>query len=118
MRYGFDGMRQGHWKAKELETEIQNQFQVKHAQLLSSGTAAVSVSLAIAGVGAGDEVIMPCFTFVASFEAVMMLGAIPVLVDIDDTLTLDIEAVKKAISPKTKALCRFICVVVWQIYKP
>jgi 8-amino-3,8-dideoxy-alpha-D-manno-octulosonate transaminase len=104
MRYGFDGMRQGHWKAKELEAEIQNQFQVKHAQLLSSGTAAVSVSLAIAGVGAGDEVIMPCFTFVASFEAVMMLGAIPVLVDIDDTLTLDIDAVKNAISPKTKAI--------------
>ena len=104
MRYGFDGMRQGHWKAKELETELQNQFQVKHAQLLSSGTAAVSVSLAIAGIGSGDEVIMPCFTFVASFEAVMMLGAIPVLVDIDDTLTLDVEAVKKAVSPKTKAI--------------
>ncbi len=104
MRYGFDGMRNGHWKAKELETELQNQFNVKHAQLVSSGTAAVSMSLAIAGVGAGDEVIMPCFTFVASFEATMMLGAIPVLVDIDDTLTLDIEAVKKAITPKTKAI--------------
>ncbi|MFH6770255.1 DegT/DnrJ/EryC1/StrS family aminotransferase [Gaetbulibacter aquiaggeris] len=104
MRYGFDGMRKGHWKAKELEIELQKYFQVDHAQLLSSGTAAVSMSLAVAGVGAGDEVIMPCFTFVASFEAIMMLGAIPVLVDIDDTLTLDIEAVKKAITPKTKAI--------------
>ena len=104
MRYGFDGMRNGHWKAKELETELQKQFNVKHAQLVSSGTAAVSMSLAIAGVGAGDEVIMPCFTFVASFEAVMMLGAVPVLVDIDDTLTLDIEEVNKAISPKTKVI--------------
>ncbi|MCF8272621.1 MAG: DegT/DnrJ/EryC1/StrS family aminotransferase [Flavobacteriaceae bacterium] len=104
MRYGFDGMRNNHWKAKELELELQNQFQVKHAQLLSSGTAAVSMSLAIAGVGAGDEVIMPCFTFVASFEAIMMLGAIPVLVDIDDTLTLDIDEVKKAITLKTKAI--------------
>ncbi len=104
MRYGFDGMRNGHWKAKELEVELQKKFQVKHAQVISSGTAAVSMSLAIAGVGAGDEVIMPCFTFVASFEAVMMLGAIPVLVDIDDTLTLDIEEVKKAITSKTKAI--------------
>ncbi|MFH4965453.1 DegT/DnrJ/EryC1/StrS family aminotransferase [Gaetbulibacter sp. M235] len=104
MRYGFDGMRNGHWKAKELESELQKQFQVKHAQVISSGTAAVSMSLAVAGVGAGDEVIMPCFTFVASFEAVMMLGAIPVLVDIDDTLTLDIEEVKKAITSKTKAI--------------
>lgn len=104
MRYGFDGMRNGHWKARELEIELQKQFHVKHAQLVSSGTAAVSMSLAIAGVGAGDEVIMPCFTFVASFEAILMLGAIPILVDIDDTLTLDMEEVKKAISPKTKAI--------------
>jgi len=104
MRYGFDGMRQGHWKAKELEAEIESQFEVQHAQLLSSGTAAVSLALASAGIGAGDEVIMPCFTFVASFEAIIMLGATPVVVDIDDTLTLDIEAVKAAITPKTKAI--------------
>ncbi|MEZ4796552.1 MAG: DegT/DnrJ/EryC1/StrS family aminotransferase [Flavobacteriaceae bacterium] len=104
MRYGFDGMRNGHWKAKELEFELENQLKVKHAQLVSSGTAAVSVALASAGIGAGDEVIMPTFTFVASFEAIMMLGAIPILVDIDDTLTLNPEAVAKAITPNTKAI--------------
>lgn len=86
MRYGFDGMRNGHWKAKELERALEAQFNVNHAQLVSSGTAAVSVAFAITGIGAGDEVIMPTFTFVASFEAIMMLGAVPVLVDIDDTL--------------------------------
>ncbi len=104
MRYGFDGMRNGHWKAKELERALEAQFDVKHAQLVSSGTAAVSVALAIAGIGAGDEVIMPTFTFVASFEAIMMLGAVPVLVDIDNTLTVDPVAVRKAITPKTKAI--------------
>ncbi|TXE19736.1 DegT/DnrJ/EryC1/StrS family aminotransferase [Psychroserpens burtonensis] len=104
MRYGFDGMRNGHWKAKELEAELVNTFKTNHVQLVSSGTAAVSVALASAGVGAGDEVIMPTFTFVASFEAIMMLGAIPVLVDIDDTLTLDPKAVEAAITPKTKAV--------------
>ena len=104
MRYGFDGMRNGHWKAKELEFELQNTFQSKHVQLVSSGTAAVSIALASAGVGAGDEVIMPTFTFVASFEAIMMLGAIPVLVDVDDTLCLNPEAVEKAITTKTKAV--------------
>ena len=104
MRYGFDGLRQGHWKAKDLETEIEKRFAIQHAQLLSSGTAAVSMALAASGVGAGDEVIMPCFTFVASFEAILMLGATPVVVDIDDTLTLDIDAVKTSISPKTKAI--------------
>ncbi len=104
MRYGFDGMRNGHWKAKELEAVLQKQLQVKHAQLVSSGTAAVTIALASAGIGAGDEVIMPTFTFVASFEAIMMLGAIPILVEIDDTLTLDPEAVKEAITTKTKAV--------------
>ncbi len=104
MRYGFDGMRQGHWKAKELEHAIQSRFEVNHAQLLSSGTAAVSLALASAGIGAGDEVIMPCFTFVASFEAIIMLGATPIIVEIDDTLTLDIDAVKAAVTPKTKAI--------------
>ena len=73
MRYGFDGLRKGQWKAKDLETEIEKRFAVQHAQLLSSGTAAVSMALAASGVGAGDEVIMPCFTFVASFEAILML---------------------------------------------
>lgn len=104
MRYGFEGMRNGHWKAKELERELENVLKVKHAQLVSSGTAAVSVALASAGIGAGDEVIIPTFTFVASFEAIMMLGAIPVLVDIDDTLTLNPKAVKAAITSKTKAI--------------
>ncbi|WP_047545674.1 DegT/DnrJ/EryC1/StrS family aminotransferase [Psychroserpens sp. Hel_I_66] len=104
MRYGFDGMRKGHWKAKELENELSDFFKTNHVQLVSSGTAAVTVALASAGVGAGDEVIMPTFTFVASFEAIMMLGAIPVLVDIDDTLTLDPKAVETAITPKTKAV--------------
>ena len=104
MRYGFDGMRNGHWKAKALELELTKTFNTNHVQLVSSGTAAVSVALASSGVGAGDEVIMPTFTFVASFEAIMMLGAIPVLVDIDDTLTLDPKAVEAAITDKTKAV--------------
>ena len=104
MRYGFDGVRNGHWKAKELEQAIEKKMNVKHTQLLSSGTAAVTTALAVAGVGAGDEVIMPTFTFVASFESVLAVGAIPILVDIDETLTLNPEAIKKAITPKTKAI--------------
>ena len=102
MRYGFDGMRNGHWKAKELEQAITETFDVKHAQLTSSGTTALSTAMAVMGVGAGDEVIMPTFTFVASFEAIIAAGATPVLVDIDDTLCLDPAAVKAAITPNTK----------------
>src|SRR6056297_980701 len=104
MRYGFDGMRNGHWKAKELEKAIAERMQTKYAQVLSSGTAALTVALQAAGIGAGDEVIMPTFTFVASFESILAIGAIPVLVDIDDTLTLDPLAVEQAITPKTKVV--------------
>ena len=104
MRYGFDVQRKGVWKAKELEQEICKRFGSKHAHLLSSGTAALTTAMAALGIGSGDEVIMPSFTFVASFEAVLSVGAIPVLVDVDETLTLDPAAVRKAITQKTKCV--------------
>jgi 8-amino-3,8-dideoxy-alpha-D-manno-octulosonate transaminase len=104
MRYGFDGMRKGRWKAASLENALAERMQVKHAQLVSSGTAALTVALASAGVGAGDEVIMPTFTFVASFESILAIGAIPVVVNVDDTLTLDPDAVEQAITPRTKVV--------------
>lgn len=104
MRYGFDAARNGHWKAKELEEALCNRMQSKYAQVVSSGTAALTVALVSAGVGAGDEVILPTFTFVASFESVLAIGAVPILVDVDDTLTINPNAVKKAITPKTKVI--------------
>ena len=104
MRYGFDGMRNGHWKAKEFETAFALKMQAKYCQLVSSGTSALTVALASAGIGAGDEVIMPTFTFVASFESIIALGAVPILVDIDNTLTMEPSAVKAAITSKTKCV--------------
>ena len=104
MRYGFDGPRKGIWKAKELEAEICKTFGTSHAQLVSSGTAALTTAMAALGLGAGDEIIMPAFTFVASFEAVLSVGAIPVMVDIDESLTLDPEAVAQAITLRTRAI--------------
>jgi len=104
MRYGFDGARNGHWKALELEKAITETFGCKYAQLTSSGTSALTTALSALGVGYGDEVIMPTFTFVASFEAVISVGAIPVLADVDETLTLDPNAVRAAITPKTKCI--------------
>lgn len=104
MRYGFDGPRKGVWKALELEKEICNTFGCTYAQLTSSGTAALTTAMAVLNIGAGDEVIMPTFTFVASFEAVLSVGAIPVLVDVDESLTLSPEAVKAALTPKTKCI--------------
>jgi 8-amino-3,8-dideoxy-alpha-D-manno-octulosonate transaminase len=104
MRYGFDAPRNGMWKSKELEAAICNTFGCNYAHLTSSGTAALTTAMAALGIGAGDEVIMPSFTFVASFEAVLSTGAIPVLVDVDETLTLNPIAVQAAITPKTKCV--------------
>ncbi len=104
MRYGFDGPRKSIWKSIELENEINKTFGSKYAQLTSSGTAALTTAMAALNIGVGDEVIMPSFTFVASFEAVLSVGAIPVLVDVDETLTLDPEAVRNALTPKTKCI--------------
>ena len=99
MRYGFDGPRKGIWKAKELEAAVCQTFGSKYAQLTSSGTAALTTAMGALGIGYGDEVITPSFTFVASFEAILSVGAVPVLVDVDDTLTLAPDAVRKAIMP-------------------
>ena len=104
MRYGFDNLRNKHWKAKELELAISEKLNVKYTQLLSSGTAALTTALAIAGIGYGDEVIIPSFTFVASFEAIISIGAIPIIVDVDKSLTLNPSAVINAITNKTKAI--------------
>ncbi|XOD69247.1 MAG: DegT/DnrJ/EryC1/StrS family aminotransferase [Flavobacteriales bacterium AspAUS03] len=104
MRYNFDAARKGHWKAKTLEETIQKKFQIKHVQLTSSGTTALITALNTLRIGTGDEVIIPTFTFVASFEALLTVGAIPILADINNSLTLDPQAVEKKISPRTKAI--------------
>ncbi|MGM5629780.1 DegT/DnrJ/EryC1/StrS family aminotransferase [Apibacter raozihei] len=104
MRYNFESVRNNHWKAKELEHAIEKKMHVGHVQLTSSGTTALITALNVAGVGAGDEVILPTFTFVASFEAVLGVGAIPVLVDVDNTLTMDPKSVENAITSRTKVI--------------
>ncbi|MDR2522219.1 MAG: aminotransferase class I/II-fold pyridoxal phosphate-dependent enzyme [Synergistaceae bacterium] len=104
MRYGFKDVRAGRWKAREMEEAIRKKAGVKHALLLADGTAALTTALAALGVGSGDEVIMPTFTFVASFESVMTAGATPILADVDDTLCLNPDAVVKVITPRTKVV--------------
>jgi len=104
MRYGFDHARENHWKAKTFESELAERAGVKYCHLCSSGTAALSIALAACGIGAGDHVIVPPFTFVATIEAVLNAGAVPVFAEIDETLCLDPEMVESAITPETKAV--------------
>lgn len=103
-RYNHDVERKGIWKAKELEKEIANFVGAKYCHFVSSGTAAVQAAMAACGIGYGDEVIVPPYTFVATIEGVMFAGAIPVFAEIDETLCLSPEGILKAITPKTKAI--------------
>lgn len=103
-RYNFDGVRNNVWKAREMEAMLRERMQTQYAHLVSSGTAALSVAYHAMGVGAGDEVIVPTFTFVASVEALVAAGAIPVFADVDDTLCLNPASVESKITPRTKAI--------------
>lgn len=103
-RYGFDAARKGQYKALEFEKTLCGITGSKYSHLCASGTAALSTALAALGIGAGDEVILPPFTFVATFEAILMAGAVPVFSDIDETLCLDPDRIEARITPKTKAV--------------
>jgi 8-amino-3,8-dideoxy-alpha-D-manno-octulosonate transaminase len=103
-RYNHDAQRQGHWKAKDFEAEIAKFTGAKHALAVSSGSTAVSTMLAACGVGYGDEVILPPFTFIATIESVLLAGAIPVFAEIDETLCMSAEGIRAVCGPKTKAV--------------
>ena len=104
-RYNHDQQRNGIWKAREFEEEVKKITSAKYAHAVSNGSAAIAIAMAASGIGAGDEVIVPPFTYIASVEAVLFIGAIPVFAEIDDTLCLSAEGIKKAITPKTKGIC-------------
>lgn len=103
-RYNHQGQRNNIWKAREFEDEVKKLTGAKYAHAVSSGSTAVACALAAAGVGAGDEVIVPPFTFIASIEAVLFCGALPVFAEIDETLCLSPDGIKAALTPKTKAV--------------
>lgn len=90
---------------RRFEDEFARYIGSSHALAVSSGTAALHLALAALGVGPGDEVIVPDLTFAATINAVLYVGATPVIVDVTrDTWNLDPEAAARAVTPRTKAL--------------
>lgn len=88
-----------------FESRMAKLFGAAHAVATTSGTTAIFLAVAAAGAGAGDEVIVPDVTFIATANAVRLAGATPVLVDIDPrTLNVDPDQVRDAITPRTKAI--------------
>jgi dTDP-4-amino-4,6-dideoxygalactose transaminase len=92
-------------EGEALEHEVAAFSGVRHAVGVASGTDALRLAMTAVGVGPGDEVITPAFSFVASASTIVMLGATPVFVDIDpETYTLDVEATARAITRRTRAI--------------
>ncbi|HPK53810.1 MAG TPA: DegT/DnrJ/EryC1/StrS family aminotransferase [Smithellaceae bacterium] len=104
MRYGFDKERKGIFKVREFEEAFAKYCGTNFALGVTSGSAALKVALTALDVGPGDEVLVPAFTFLATYEAVMEVGAIPVMVDIDETLNLDPQEIEKKKTQYTKAV--------------
>ena len=106
-----DVVRSGRWgchlgrRVKDFEAEFAAFCKARHAICLTNGTAALEVVLRALGVGPGDEVIVPPYTFIATASAVVMIGGIPVFVDIEPgSLNLDPAKIEAAITPRTKAI--------------
>jgi 8-amino-3,8-dideoxy-alpha-D-manno-octulosonate transaminase len=102
--HGFDSMRNGVYRVREFEQAIAKCVEAPYAQAVSSGTAALKVGLKALDVGPGDEVITQSFTFIATVEAILDIGATPVVVDIDSTLNMCPKSLNSALTEKTKVI--------------
>jgi len=99
LRYG-DG---AHFTS-DFEAHFAKSFGVKHVLAVTSGTGALIAALAACGVGPGDEVLVPAYTWIATAAAAVAVGAVPILVDIDESLTIDPTDIERKITPYTKAI--------------
>ena len=103
-RYEFADQRQDVFKVRRFEEAFAESTGAKAALAVSSGTAALKVALVALGVSPGDEVIVPGFTFVATWEAVIDAGAVPVMAEVDRTLNMDPAEVAARKTPRTRAV--------------
>jgi 8-amino-3,8-dideoxy-alpha-D-manno-octulosonate transaminase len=98
-----------HSAVAAFEDALRTRVGATHAVALTSGTAALRTALGALGVGCGDEVIVPAFTFIATVNAVVTMGAVPVFCEIDDTLTMDPHDLATKITPRTLPYCVTNC---------
>ena len=103
-RYGTPGVDGFQAKVVTFENEMAERLGHKHVVATSSGTGSLMCCLAALGIGMGDEVIVPGYTFIASIATIAMMNAIPVLAEIDESLTIDPTKIEALITPKTKAI--------------
>src|SRR5690349_16370517 len=104
-------LEQGQWwrmgggEVDAFEREFGEYHGAEHALAVTNGTHALELALQVLGVGPGDEVVVPAFTFISSSQAVQRLGAVAVPVDVDPTTyCIDVAATEAAITPHTRAI--------------
>lgn len=103
-RYGTEGQDGFKAKVASFEREMQERLGIKHVVATSSGTGSLLACLAALGIGAGDEVIVPGYTFIASISTIVLSNAVPVLAEVDESLTIDPDKIEALITPRTKAI--------------
>ena len=106
--HGFEKIRKN-FHVREFENKASTFFKCKHALAVTSGTAAIKIALKALGVKPGDEVITQAFNFIATIEAILDVGAKPILVNVDRSLNMDIKELKKKLQKKQKLFYLFIC---------
>src|SRR5688572_2544197 len=100
----FRYLREDTSQVRALEERFAGLMGAPHALAVSSGTAALHCGLVGLGVGPGDEVILPGYTYISSAAAIINARAVPVIAEVDETLTLDPADVERKLSPRTRAI--------------
>jgi len=103
-RYGVIGQDGFLGKVATFEKEMAEKLGHAHVVATTSGTGSLMCCLAALGIGAGDEVIVPGYTFIASISSIVLMNAVPVLAEIDESLTIDPTKIEALITPRTKAI--------------
>ena len=102
--FRYYGTVDGPSEVEAFELALAQHLSSRHALAVGSGTLALMTALAAAGVGRGDHVIVPAYTWVSTAAAALAVGAIPVIAEVDETLTLDVEDAERRITDRTKAI--------------
>lgn len=102
--FRYYGPQEGPSKVEQFEKEFAAHMGAPYSLALTSGTAALITGLRALGIGPGDEVIVPAYTWIASASAILAAGAVPVIAEVDESLTLDPQDAEAKITPYTKAI--------------